>query len=113
MSNSEWTQKNGTLSHKNAIKEFGLTETEIIQAMKSGKLQYRQNYAHGNPYYKFLRSEVKALAQELHGDNEVEDQALKHQLNEINRQINSLKRKLKSLEKEKAGLIEIQQHPNP
>ena len=72
MSNSEWTQKNGTLSHKNAIKEFGLSENEIIQAMTSGKLQYRQNYAHGNPYYKFLRSEVKALAQELHGVNEVQ-----------------------------------------
>jgi len=76
--------------------------------MKSGKLQYRQNYAHGNPYYKFLRSEVKALAQKLQGDNEVEDQALKHQLNEINKHINSLKRKLKSLEKEKARLIERQ-----
>ena len=113
MSNSEWTQKNGTLSHKNAIKEFGLTETEIIQAMKSGKLQHRQNYAHGNPYYKFLRSEVKALAKELHGVNEVEDQALKHQLNQINKEINSLKRKIKSLEKEKDRLIEIQQHPTP
>jgi len=105
MSDSGWTQKNGTLSHKNAIKEFGLSEKEIIQAMKSGKLQYRQNYAHGNPYYKLLRSEVKALAKELHGVNAVEDQALKHQLSEINKQINSLKRKLKSLEKEKAGLI--------
>ena len=113
MSNSEWTQQNGSLSHKNAIKEFGLSENEIIQAMKSGKLQYRQNYAHGNPYYKFLRSEVKALAQELHGDNEVEDQALKHQLKEITRQINSFTRKLKSLEKEKASLIGIHKHPTP
>jgi hypothetical protein len=109
MSTAEWTQKKGTLSHKNAIKEFGLSENDIIQAMKSGKLQYRQNYAHGNPYYKFLRSEVKALAQELHGANKVEDQALKHQLNEINKQINSLKRKLKSLEREKAGLIKMEE----
>ena len=109
MSDSGWTQKNGTLSHKNAIKEFGLSGKEIIQAMKSGKLQYRQNYAHGNPYYKVLRSEVKALAQELHGVNAVEDQALKHQLNEINKQINSLKRKLKSLEKEKARLIGMEE----
>ncbi len=79
MSNSEWLQKNATLSHKNAIKEFGLAENEIIQAMKSGKLQYRKNYAHGNPYFRLLRSEVKGLAQELHGAKETEEQRVKHQ----------------------------------
>ena len=50
MTDSQWTQKGGTLSHKNACREFGLTEDEIIHAMRAGKLQYRRNYAHGNPY---------------------------------------------------------------
>jgi hypothetical protein len=49
MSESEWLKKGATLSHKNACQEFGLTEDEIIKAMKEGRLQYRQNYAHGNP----------------------------------------------------------------
>ena len=107
MSDSEWRMQNGTLSHKNAMKEFGLSEEQIIQGMRSGKLQYRQNYAHGNPYYRVLRSEVKKIAVEIKGTTGVENQEAQHRLNEINRQINSFKRKLKSLEKEKNKLIEI------
>ncbi len=107
MLESQWLMKGGTLSHKNACKEFGFTEDEIIGAMKAGKLQYRLNYAHGNPYYRVLRIEVDALAKELHGSKAVEDQAIKHKLKKINREINSLKRKLSSLEKQKLELLEI------
>lgn len=46
MSDSEWRIQGGTLSHKNAMKEFGLSEEQIIQGMKSGKLQYRKNHAY-------------------------------------------------------------------
>jgi len=108
MSESLWGKQGATLSHKNACKEFGLTEEEIIDAMKVGKLQYRQNYAHGNPYFRVLRVEVKALALELHGDKGVEEQKIKHKLQKINKEINSLKRKLASLEKQKVELLEIQ-----
>lgn len=94
------------MSHKNACKEFGLAEGEIIEAMKAGKLQYRRNYAHGNPYFRVLRAEVEALAQELHGDKGVEDQKVKHELQKINKEINSLKRRLASLEKQKNKLLE-------
>ena len=51
MSESQWVKQGGTFSHKNACDEFGLKEEEIIAAMKAGKMQYRQNYAHGNYYY--------------------------------------------------------------
>ena len=44
---SAWTAKGGTLSDKSARKEFGLTQDEIIEALKDGKLQYRTNYMHG------------------------------------------------------------------
>ena len=108
MSESEWLKKGGTLSHKKACKEFGLTEDEVIKAMKQGKLQYRQNYAHGNPYFRLLRSEVKLLAQELRGTKGLEQQEINFKLQTIDREINSLKRKLKSLEKQKLELIEIQ-----
>jgi uncharacterized protein (DUF433 family) len=100
----------GTLSHKNACKEFGLTEEQIIDAMKAGKLQYRQNYAHGNPYFRVLRIEVEALATKLHGNKAVNEQEIKHKLLKINREINSLKRNLASLEKQKIELLEIQKH---
>jgi len=108
MSESLWVQPGGTLSHKNACKEFGLTEEQVIEAIQVGKLQYKQNYAHGNPYFKLLRVEVEALALELQGSKGVEEQEIKHKLRTINREINSLKRKLTSLEKQKLKLIEIQ-----
>ena len=104
MSESLWTKQGATLSHKNACKEFCLTEAEVIEAMKAGKLQYIINYAHGNPYYKLLRSEVESLALELHGANYVAEQAIKHKLKKITTEINSLKRKLSSLEKQKIEL---------
>ncbi len=107
MSESLWGKQGETLSHKNACKEFALTEDEVIDAMKVGKLQYRQNYAHGNPYFRLLRIEVKALALELHGSKGVEEQKAKRKLQIINKEINSLKRKLASLEKQKIELVEI------
>ncbi|MCP4357336.1 MAG: hypothetical protein GY796_04875 [Chloroflexi bacterium] len=57
----------------------------------SSKSSTRGNYAHGNPYYKLLRTEVAVLAQELHGAAGVKEQAAKHQLRKINGEINSLK----------------------
>jgi hypothetical protein len=105
VSESQWHIQGGTLSHKNACKEFGLTEDEVFAAMKVGKLQYRKNYAHGNPYFRLLRSEVKSLAQELHGAESVEEQEVKHRLQKINKEIDSLKRKIASLEKQRIELI--------
>ncbi len=96
MSESQWQIQGATLSHKNACKEFGLTEDEVFAAMKVGKLQYRQEYTHGNPYFRLFRSEVKSLARELHGAKRAEEQEVKQKLKEINKEINSLKRKIGS-----------------
>lgn len=104
MSKSSWTQQGKTLSHKNACKEFGLTEAKIIDAIKAGEIQYKINYAHGNPYYKLLREEIEALAIKLHGKSHFEKQELEHKIKKITREINTHKRKAKSLEKEKLAL---------
>ena len=48
VSQADWTQPGATLSHKNACKEFGIEESEIIEAIRRGRLQYKENYAHGN-----------------------------------------------------------------
>jgi hypothetical protein len=109
VSESLWQKQGATLSHKNACKQFGLTEEEVFDAMKIGKLQYRQNYAHGNPYFRLLRNEVESLARELHGTKGAEEQEVKHKLREINKAINSLKRKLASLEKERIELMKSQE----
>jgi hypothetical protein len=58
---NEWQQPKATLSDKSARKEFALTQDEIIQAIRGGRLQYRENASHGNPYLRLLRREVEAL----------------------------------------------------
>ena len=37
MSESLWNRPGEALSHKNACKEFGLTEDEVFEAIKSGQ----------------------------------------------------------------------------
>jgi hypothetical protein len=105
MSQTIWTQQGETLSHKNACKEFGLEEHEVIEAMKAGKLQYKKNYAHGNPYFRLLRREVKALVIDLRGENYLEKQKIEFKIKKITKEINSCKRKLKAFEREKDLLI--------
>ena len=64
---SEWQRKGGTLGDKTARKEFGLTQDEIVQAIRAGKLQYRHNSIHGNRFLRLLRREVEALVKKRHG----------------------------------------------
>ena len=92
MSDSIWTQKGGTLSDKSARKEFGLSQEEIIEAIKSEKLQYRQNYMHGNPYFRLLRSEVESFVNEKYGKDYLNEKNLKNELSQITKEIKRLKK---------------------
>ncbi|NOR80726.1 MAG: hypothetical protein GQ529_07825 [Methyloprofundus sp.] len=105
MTQAMWTAAGETLSHKNACKEFALEESEIREAINAGKLQYKVNYAHGNPYYKLVRKEVLALVLELRGENAVEIQKIDFELKKATREINSCKRKISALEKQRLLLI--------
>jgi hypothetical protein len=58
---SEWVRNGATLSDKTARKEFGLTQDEIVEAIRAGKLHYREASMHGNPWLRLLRREVEAL----------------------------------------------------
>ena len=40
---SRWSQKGATMSDKSARQEFGLTQQEIIAAIRAGKLQFRDD----------------------------------------------------------------------
>jgi hypothetical protein len=55
----EWHRAGATLSDKTARSEFGLTQDEIIAAIRVGKLQYRPGSTHGNPWLRLLRCEVE------------------------------------------------------
>lgn len=102
-----WTQINVTMSDKSARNEFGLTQEDITQAMQLGKLQYRSNNMHGNPYFKLIRSEVKALVAEKYGEQYVKTKLFEKELKEINRALNLAKRSITKLSKRKAELVNL------
>ena len=106
MADSVWVIKGATLSDKSARKEFGLTQEEIIEAINEGKLQYRINYMHGNPYFKLVREEVEAIVNEKYGKDYLEKKKLKNELAEVNRKLRKLKKESASLEKRKIELME-------
>jgi hypothetical protein len=44
--NFEWQRQGATLSDKSARKEFGLTQDQIVQGIRAGKLHYQQASMH-------------------------------------------------------------------
>jgi hypothetical protein len=103
---SEWQRKGATLSDKTARKEFGLTQDEIVQAIRAGKLRYRPSSIHGNPFLRLLRREVEALVKKKHGGDFLKDRQTKTELARINREIKRLKSQITDLEERKASLMD-------
>lgn len=106
MSDSIWTEKGATLSDKSACREFGLPHEEIINLIKTGKIQYRINNMHGNPYFRLIRSEVEAYVNEKFGKDYLKNKKLKTELAQVNKELRKLKTELKSLEHRKRELLE-------
>jgi DNA-directed RNA polymerase specialized sigma subunit len=103
--NSLWTKKGATLSDKTAQKEFGLTQEEIVDAIKVDKLEYRHNTLYGNPSLKLLRNQVEKLVIEKYGTDYLKTKQIKTELKKVNTEIQSLKRKISQLEKRKKELL--------
>jgi hypothetical protein len=102
---SAWLKKGATLSDKSAQKEFGLTQEEIIEGIRGGKLQYRNNNIYGNPYFRLLRSEVESFVDEKYGSNYLKKKKIKKELAQTNKELNGLKAQVASLEQRKAELL--------
>lgn len=102
---SNWSQKGAALSDKSAREEFGLTQQEIIAAIRAGKLQYRENHIHGNPYLRLLRHEVEALVRDKSGQDELRKKKLQKELADINKEARKLKTRLKAIERRRAELM--------
>ena len=102
---AEWQRKRATLSDKTARHEFGLTQHEIVHAIRAGTLRFRENAIHGNPFLRLLRREVEALVKKIHGDDYLKERQAKTQLAQINRELKRLKTQAAALEAEKAKLI--------
>ncbi len=101
----EWQQKSATLSDKTAREEFGLTQDEIVQAIRAGKLRYRVGSMYGNPYLRLLRREVEAVVKKKRGGGYLKNRKTQTELNRVNRELNRLKRQTAALEKLRSKLM--------
>ena len=90
-SDSEWQRKGATLSDKTARKEYGLTQDEIVAAIRAGRLQYREGVIYGAPWFRLLRREVEALISSKRGDTYLKNQQAKTELARSNRELRRLK----------------------
>jgi len=103
--NSIWREKGATLSDKSARQEFGLTQQEIYEAMRAGKLQFQQNSMHGNPWFRLLRHEVEALVREKGGQDHLHKKKLGEELADLNKEARKIKSRLKAIERRRAELM--------
>ena len=103
---SIWLRKGATLSDKSARQEFGLTQQDIVAAIRAGKLQFRENSMHGNPWFRLLRHEVEALVREKSGQDHLHKKKLQKELADINKEARKLKTRLKSIERRRGELME-------
>ncbi|MGH9065692.1 MAG: hypothetical protein ACRDZQ_10135 [Acidimicrobiales bacterium] len=92
------------MSDKTARKEFGLTQDEIVAAIRVGKLDYRVGSMHGNPWLRLLRSEVEELVRVSRGARFLEEQQAAAELAHIDRDLRRLRSELAVLEKRRAEL---------
>lgn len=101
----EWQHKGATLSDKTAREEYGLTESEIIGAIRAGALQYREGSMYGNPWFRLLRREVEALVKKSRGAGYLMERQNKTELARINREMRRLKTQMAALEVRKSKLM--------
>ncbi len=97
-SNDQWAVKGGTLSDKTATEEYGLTRSDIIEAINAGQLQFREGNIYGNPFLRLLRSEVESLHIKKFGAASLAKQKAAVELKKINSEIRKLRMRLKELE---------------
>jgi hypothetical protein len=101
---ADWQRPGGTLSDKTARSEFGLTEAEIVQAIRQGKLHCRRGSVYGNPFLRLLRREVEALVKKEHGSAYLTKQKSKTELARIDGELKQLRAKVAALEARRAKL---------
>ena len=102
---SMWSRKGATLSDKSARQEFGLTQQEIIAAIRAGKLQFRESNMHGNPWYRLLRHEVESLVRDKSGQDHLHKKKLQKELADLNKEAKTLTTRLKAIERRRVELM--------
>jgi len=102
---SMWSQKGATLSDKSARQEFGLTQPEIIAAIRAGKLQFRESNMHGNPWYRLLRHEVESFVKHQSGSDSLHKKKIEKELTDLNKEARKIATRMKAIERRRAELM--------
>jgi len=87
------------ITEREARCEFGLTRQEIYDAVNAQKLHFKENVSYGNVWLQLVRSEVRALAVELKGEDTVEKEKHEATLRCIKRKIKAGRREASKLQK--------------
>jgi hypothetical protein len=95
----EWNQKGGSLSQVTAKKEYGVEWDFILKGIQSGKLEYKENSMHGNPYVRILRSQLERYIFEELGADYLTEKKKETEILKIDKEIKELRAKLKNLER--------------
>ena len=93
------------MSDKSARQEFGLIQSEVIAAIRTGKLQDRESSAHGNPWFRLLRHEVESLVQEKGGLDQLQKKKLQNELSDLNKEARKISTRMKAIERRRAELM--------
>ena len=102
---SMWSQKGATMSDKSARQEFGLTQEEIIVAIRAGKLRFRESNMHGNPWFRLLRHEVEFLVRNKSGLDHLHKKKHQKELADLTKEARKLTNRLKAIERRRAELM--------
>jgi hypothetical protein len=100
----EWNRKGATLSDVTATKEYGVSQTFIVEGIQSGRLEYREGAIWGNPYLRLLRSQLEAYIAEELGRDHVASGKIQTELRKVKKEMADLKRKLTELESRRTAL---------
>ena len=101
----EWRRKGATVSDKTARAEFGLTQDEIVAAIRAGELQYRLGSMHGNPWLRLLRREVEALVTASRGEWYLRERQARAELARVNLDLKRLRAEVAELEGQRSRLL--------
>jgi hypothetical protein len=100
----EWTRKGAVLSDVTAQSEYGVSRDFIVKGVQAGLLDCREGSAWGNPWFRFLRSQLERYIVAQLGAEYLARVKAVTELRAISKEISGLRKKLAVLEARKAAL---------
>jgi hypothetical protein len=103
----EWDRKGAVLSDVTAQRDYGVTREFIVKGVQAGQLDYREGSSWGNPWFKFLRSQLERYIVAQLGPEHLASTKAVTELRAVSKEIAGTKRKLAALEARKAALERV------